>query len=120
MCNAAARGLCVSVVRFHFEETLGGLTPHLLAHIGHLARRARGDGGARGGGRDRTRYGTSRTSAKSFFVHHTQRIALAAVLHDARALRRAIRARRTAMMPTVADTGGANRARGGGGVRAAA
>ena len=35
---------------------------------------------------DRTRYGSTRTSPKSYFVHHTQRITKAAVMHDAKAI----------------------------------
>ena len=68
-------------------EIFGGISPQAVAHIGHLAMRAKG-------GRDTTRYGHSRTSARSYFVHHTQRISLAAVLQDARAIRRSIRGRR--------------------------
>ena len=99
-------------------ESTGGLTPHLLAHIGHLARRARGEKGAKTQGRDRTVYGKSRTSARSFFIHHTQRIALAAVLFDARALRRAVQDRRSALM-AAARPEGADRTSGGSGVAAA-
>ena len=68
-------------------EIFGGISPQAAAHIGHLAMRAKG-------GRDSTRYGYSRTSARSYFVHHVQRISLAAVLQDARAIRRSIRGRR--------------------------
>ena len=99
-------------------ESTGGLTPHLLAHIGHLARRARGEKGAKTQGRDRTVYGKSRTSARSFFIHHTQRIALAAVLFDARALRRAVQDRRSALM-AAARPEGADRTSGGSGLAAA-
>ena len=35
---------------------------------------------------DRTRYGTTRISTKSYFTHHTQQIAKAAVMYDARAI----------------------------------
>ena len=35
---------------------------------------------------DRTRYGRTRISTKSFFVHHTQQMAKAAVMYDARAI----------------------------------
>ena len=61
-------------------EVFGGITPHALAHVSHLAKRARGKSA-----RDSTRYGTSRTSAHSFCVHHTQRMALAANQYDAKA-----------------------------------
>ena len=39
--------------------------------------------------RDGTVYGRSRTSAKSFFKHHTQQLAAAAQVGDAKAIRRA-------------------------------
>ena len=67
-------------------ETNGGITPQAIAHISHLARRARGKAA-----RDSTRYGTSRTSPTSFFVHHVQAISMAARLEDARGIRREIR-----------------------------
>ena len=62
--------------------------------------------------------GKSRTSARSFFIHHTQRIALAAVLFDARALRRAVQDRRSALM-AAARPEGADRTSGGSGLAAA-
>ena len=62
-------------------ETLGGITPHAVAYVGQLARRADGRGA-----RDSTKYGTSRTSARSYFRHHIQRIAMAAKLGDANAI----------------------------------
>ena len=62
-------------------EAQGGITPHALAHIGYLARRAKGRGA-----RDSTNYGRSRTSTKSFFVHHCQRLALAAQQFNAKAI----------------------------------
>ena len=36
------------------------------------------------------RYGTSRTSTRDFYVHHTQRIALAAKQYDAKAIRKSL------------------------------
>ena len=51
------------------------------SHIAKLAKRAKH-------GRDGTAYGRSRTSPKAFFVHHTQQLALAAILGDAKAIRR--------------------------------
>ena len=62
-------------------EAQGGITPHAIAHIGYLARRAKGRGA-----RDSTNYGKSRTSTKSFFVHHCQRLALAAQQYNAKAI----------------------------------
>ena len=37
---------------------------------------------------DRTNYGLTRVSARSFEEHHTQRISLAAVMYDAMAIRK--------------------------------
>lgn len=62
-------------------ETFGGISPHAIHHIAKLAKRAKH-------GRDGTAYGRSRTSPKTFFVHHTQQLALAAILGDAKAIRR--------------------------------
>ena len=53
-----------------------------MATIGYLSRRTKGKGA-----RDSTKYGKSRTSTKSFFVHHMQRMSTAAVMYDARAIR---------------------------------
>ena len=38
-------------------------------------------------GTDRTKYGSSRASTRSFYVHHMQQVSKAAVMHDARATR---------------------------------
>jgi len=76
-------------------ETTGGIAPHALAHIGHLARRATGKAAR---SRDGTKYGRSRTSTRSFFVHHTQRIATAAQQFDARGIRKAIASRKQLLM----------------------
>ena len=38
------------------------------------------------GARDSTKYGRSRTSTRSFFVHHTQRMALAAKQFNVKAI----------------------------------
>jgi hypothetical protein len=54
-------------------ETTGGIAPHSRAVVARLARRAR-----RKGGRDGTVYGASRTSTRSFYVHHIQQMSLAA------------------------------------------
>ena len=66
-------------------EAQGGLTPHAQAQVGYLSRRTRGKGA-----RDSTKYGRSRTSTKSFFVHHSQRLALAAKQYHARAVLKAL------------------------------
>ena len=46
------------------------------------------------GARDTTKYGRSRTSARSYFRHHTERIAMAAKLGDANAIYKDIQSRR--------------------------
>ena len=76
-------------------ETMGGVVPHLRAYLRYLARRAR-----HAGGLDGTVYGSSRTSASSFYSHHIQRIGLAAQLGDARGIRRAIRERKQSLYAT--------------------
>jgi hypothetical protein len=68
-------------------ETTGGIVPHARVQVGRLARRAEGKGK-----RDSTKYGSSRTSAKTFFHHHVQQLSKAAVVGDAQAMRREIRA----------------------------
>ena len=56
-------------------------------------------GGADGkGARDSTKYGKSRTSARSYFRHHVQRIAMAAKLGDAKAIYKNIQGRRQHQM----------------------
>ena len=68
-------------------ETTGGIVPHARVQVGRLARRAEGKGK-----RDSTKYGSSRTSARTFFHHHVQQLSKAAVVGDAQAMRREIRA----------------------------
>ena len=53
--------------------------------LGVLAERAKGRGAT-----DRTKYGSTRGSPKSYYVHHTQQISKAAVLYDAMAIRKQI------------------------------
>ena len=62
-------------------EVQGGITPHALATIGYLSRRTKGKGA-----RDSTKYGKSRTSTKSFFVHHCQQMSLAATQFNAKGM----------------------------------
>ena len=67
-------------------EAFGGISPHSLHFIRRLALRAKG---ARA--RDSTVYGASSTSAKSFFVApHTQQLAAAAQVGDAKGIRKKI------------------------------
>jgi hypothetical protein len=68
-------------------ETLGGITPHALSYVRYLDRRTRGRGK-----RDSTAYGRSRTSARTFYTHHTQRISLAAQRGNVQAIRAGVRA----------------------------
>ena len=57
----------------------GGIAPQGLAHLKLLARSSR-----LAGGRDGTSYGLARTSPRSFFTHHLQRISSALVRAAAR------------------------------------
>ena len=59
----------------------------------------------------KTRYGSTRISPKSYFVHHTQRITKAAVMHDAKAILKQVvalkqRCLRTGTAAHAAATGG--------------
>ena len=64
---------------------MGLLTTRAPPSATHLSRRAKGKGA-----RDSTKYRWSRTSTKSFFVHHSQRLALAAKQYHARAVLKAL------------------------------
>ena len=64
-------------------ESTGGQSPSLRSQMRSLAERTKGKGAS-----DRTNYGRTRISARSFLEHHTQRISLAAVMYDARAIRK--------------------------------
>ena len=66
-------------------EATGGIAPHTRAHMRYLARRSRGKGAT-----DRTRYGTTRISTKSFYTHHGQMLVKAAVVYDALAINKHI------------------------------
>ena len=66
-------------------ETFGGHSPHSLRYISRLAARVK-----KARARDGTKYGRSRTSATSFFMHHTQQLSAAAQVGDAKAIRREI------------------------------
>ena len=73
------------VIPMILEAFGGDLTSLSLLHPRRLALRAKG---ARA--RDSTVYGGSSTSAKSFFVHHTQQLAAAAQVGDAKGIRKKI------------------------------
>ena len=64
-------------------ETFGGISPHSINYISRLSKRTKGARAC-----DRTVYGFSRTSTRSYFVHHTQQLAAAAQVGDAKAMRR--------------------------------
>ena len=82
-------------------ESFGGISPHSIAFIRRLATRAKG-----AQGRDGTVYGRSRTSATSFFKHHTQQLAAAAQVGDAKAIRRKITAKKMRLMKGAIHAGG--------------
>ena len=72
--------VCVMLV-----ENTGGITLRGRKQLYALAERAKGRGAT-----DRTKYGSTRGSPKSYYVHHTQQISKAAVLYDAMAIRKQI------------------------------
>ena len=60
-------------------EASGGIAPQPLARLHRNSRLA-----ASRGARDRTKYGLSRASPRSYLTHHIQRIAFAAVRANAK------------------------------------
>ena len=63
---------------------------------------------ARRGATDRTIYGRTRISTKSFYVHHSQMLAKAAVMSDAKAIRKQITCLKQRVCTAAdADDGGA-------------
>ena len=74
--DAQAKGHLVKIVLI---ETLGGISPHTRAIVRRHARRASAKGA-----RDKTKYGETRVSTRSFYTHHTQRMTTAAVRLDAK------------------------------------
>eukprot|EP00962_Isochrysis_galbana_P038066 scaffold13448_cov109-Isochrysis_galbana.AAC.5 len=54
-----------------------------MDELGRLARRSKGPGAV-----DRTRYGLHRTCPQCFVVHHMQRLSKAAVVFDAKAIKK--------------------------------
>ena len=86
------------------EAGYGGIAPHSFAVCVRLAQRA---GGAHAV--DRTKYGSTRISTKSYLVHHVQQISKAAVIGDARAILKQITHGKQRMCATTAQadaTGG--------------
>ena len=82
---------------FPVVEATGGITPRARAAIYDLASRV--------GGIDRTKYGCTRASPRSFFVHHTQQLTKAAVMNDAAAIRKAVTQERQKLMGAQAPPG---------------
>ena len=66
-------------------ESTGGMSPPLRAQMRCLEGRAKGAGAS-----DRTKYGKTRISTRSYFKHHVQQISKAAVLGDANAIEQQI------------------------------
>ena len=87
-------------------EATGGISPAACAHISMLARRSRGRGAT-----DRTRYGGTRISTKSFYVHHSQMLAKAAVVYNAKAMRKKITCLKQSICTGAADAAGNGGAR---------
>ena len=65
--------------------------------LGGRARRAVLGGVARGkGARDGTKYGRSRTSARTFYQHHTQQLSVAAAIGDVMGIHKAVQNKKQA------------------------
>ena len=73
------------IVNDMIVESTGGIAPHTRSVVRRLSRRAEGKGAT-----DRTKYGTARASTRSFATHHLQRMTKAAVVYDARAIRKQV------------------------------
>ena len=80
-------------------EATGGQSPALRAEMRRLEQRAKGAGAS-----DRTKYGTSRCSARSYVVHHTQHISLAAAMYDAMAIRKRLLGKKQKIAAPAAPT----------------
>ena len=74
-------------------EALGGAGRGTRAGLRKLDERASGPGAV-----DRTKYGSTRASPKSYYVHHLQQISKAAVVYDAMAIRKQILSLRQRVM----------------------
>ena len=82
-------------------EVNGGIAPQSVHFISRLSARAK-----KNAARDGTSYGRSRTSVRSFFVHHTQQLSAAAQVGDAKAIRRAITSEKMSIMKRAVKAGG--------------
>ena len=65
-------------MRFRSGKTTSAALQGTRDAVWRLSQRTKGRGGI-----DRTKYGQTRASPKSYYVHHTQQISKAAVLFDA-------------------------------------
>ena len=94
-----------SAVTPFIVETSGALAPRAVGYVSRLSRRARGPGA-----RDGTKYGRSRTSARSFFVHHSQQLSSAAAIGHVQGMHKKITSRKQAAHAARGSTAGATRA----------
>ena len=94
-----------ATVKVCLVETTGAISPHTLRYVGHLAWRARGKGA-----HDGTKYGTLKTSARSFFRHHTQRLAKRAACGDVASIHDRVRSVRQCEAAARAADGASARA----------
>jgi hypothetical protein len=60
-----------------------GIVEETMVDLGRLARRSKDPGAV-----DRTEYGRHRCSPRTFVVHHRQRLSKAAVMFDAKAIKK--------------------------------
>ena len=88
------------VIPFIVEST-GAIAPSSLRYAKYLSRRARGKQA-----RDGTSYGLARTSVRSFFPHHTQRLSMAAACGDSRGIFDTLRGLRQGAVAASGSGGG--------------
>ena len=84
-CEDHVKKSRVSLIIYMLVEATGAISPRSLTVVGYHSRRARG---ARG--RDSTKYGKSRASTTNYYIHHVQRISMAAAIGEAAGIHRAI------------------------------
>jgi hypothetical protein len=64
-------------------EAFGGIVEETMVELERLARRSKGPGAV-----DRTEYGRHRCSPGTFVLHHRQRLSKAALMFDAKAIKK--------------------------------
>ena len=74
-----------SRVSLMLVEATGAISPRSLTVVGYHSRRARGTRG-----RNSTKYGKSRASTTNYYIHHVQRISMAAAVGEAAGIHKAI------------------------------